>query len=160
MLEFFKKKLKQVDNRARFLSCVLSGDIKILCENQRRATGGREENGSSDVHDSDYEYLTSMTISTLNEGFETKVGLLWKATPECVKSEMEPTMKIAPVRLDIDLRHTISANGSASPFLLIDCRKHVSGVIQSTEKGTKLNINEETRKRKKKGKTGTKNEPI
>lgn len=125
MLEFFEKKLKQVDNRARFLSCVLSGDIKVLCKKQKEllqeiaekgfdplpkevlpaAPGDREENGrSSDVvHASDYEYLTSMTISTLNEGylehllvlkkrFETKVGLLRKATPECLKSEKEPTI--------------------------------------------------------------------
>ena len=127
MLEFFQKKLNQVDNRARFLSGVLSGDIKIIPRKQKDllqeiaekgfdtlpkevlpaavgATIYREENGRSpDVHASDYDYLTSMTISALNEGylehllelkkrFETKVGLLRRATPECLKSAKKRTV--------------------------------------------------------------------
>ncbi|XP_048553525.1 DNA topoisomerase 2-like isoform X1 [Triticum urartu] len=155
MLEFFEKKLKQVDNRARFLSCVLSGDIKIIPRKQKEllqeiaekgfdplpkevlptavgATRDREENGRSpDVHASDYEYLTSMTISTLNEGylehllvlkkrFETKVELLRKATPECLKSEKEPTQ----ISLDIQLldENYIKAQSDRKVVIVIDCK--------------------------------------
>uniref|UniRef100_A0A453D800 DNA topoisomerase (ATP-hydrolyzing) n=1 Tax=Aegilops tauschii subsp. strangulata TaxID=200361 RepID=A0A453D800_AEGTS len=155
MLEFFEKKLKQVDNRARFLSCVLSGDIKIIPRKQKEllqeiaekgfdplpkevlpaavgATGDSEENGrSSDVlHASDYEYLTSMTISTLNEGylehllvlkkrFETKVGLLRRTTPECRKSEKEPT--ISPDIQFLDANY-IKAQSDRKVVIVIDCK--------------------------------------
>ncbi|KAF7019050.1 hypothetical protein CFC21_032275 [Triticum aestivum] len=156
MLQFFEKKLKQVDNRARFLSCVLRGDIKIIPRKQKEllqeiaekgfdplpkevlpaavgATGDSEENGrSSDVlHASDYEYLTSMTISTLNEGylehllvlkkrFETKVGLLRRTTPECRKSEKEPT-QISPDIQFLDANY-IKAQSDRKVVIVIDCK--------------------------------------
>ncbi|KAM3390629.1 hypothetical protein ACQJBY_012311 [Aegilops geniculata] len=154
MLEFFEKKLKQVENRARFLSCVLSGDIKIIPRKQKEllqeiaekgfdplpkevlpaavgATRDREENGSSDVvHASDYEYLISMTISTLNEGylehllelkkrFETKVGLLRRATPECLESEKEPTISLDIQLLDANY---IKAQSDRKVVIVIDCK--------------------------------------
>ncbi|XBJ05304.1 DNA topoisomerase 2-like isoform X1 [Triticum dicoccoides] len=155
MLEFFEKKLKQVDNRARFLSGVLSGDIKIIPRKQKDllqeiaekgfdtlpkevlpaavgATIYREENGRSpDVHASDYDYLTSMTISALNEGylehllelkkrFETKVGLLRRATPECLKSAKKRTQ----ITLDIQLldANYIKAQSDRKVVIVIDCK--------------------------------------
>ncbi|XP_044454060.1 DNA topoisomerase 2 isoform X2 [Triticum aestivum] len=155
MLEFFQKKLNQVDNRARFLSGVLSGDIKIIPRKQKDllqeiaekgfdtlpkevlpaavgATIYREENGRSpDVHASDYDYLTSMTISALNEGylehllelkkrFETKVGLLRRATPECLKSAKKRT-----ITLDIQLldANYIKAQSDRKVVIVIDCKR-------------------------------------
>ncbi|XBI95749.1 hypothetical protein VPH35_032141 [Triticum aestivum] len=164
MLEFLEKKLKQVENRASFLSCVLSGDIKIIPRKQKEllqeiaekgfdplpkevlpaavgATRDREENGRSpDVHASDYEYLTSMTISTLNEGylehllvlkkrFETKVELLRRATPECLKSEKKRTVtQISPDIQFLDANY-IKAQSDRKVVIVIDCKHNNASVV-------------------------------
>jgi hypothetical protein len=117
MLETYEKLLKQVDNRARFLAGVLSGDIQCINRNKNelrqefiekgfdplpkegqpvviRPTGVKEDA-------SDYDYLTKMSVSSLTEEYlehllvlkkrlEIKVGLLRKAAPEYLKSEKEP----------------------------------------------------------------------
>ncbi|CAM0902025.1 unnamed protein product [Alopecurus aequalis] len=126
MLGNFEKLLKQVDNRARFLSGALSGDIKFINRNknelrqdfvangfdplpkevQPAATGVKEE---TDVDASDYDYLTSMSVSSFNEEYlqhllelkrrlEIRVGLLRKAEPQCLKSEKGPTLRCRTCR--------------------------------------------------------------
>lgn len=93
MLETYEKLLKQVDNRARFLSAVFSGDIQ--CINRKKnelrqefmekgfdplpeegqpaamgATGVKEVNGkTTDLDTSGYDYLFQMSVSSLNEEY-------------------------------------------------------------------------------------------
>ncbi|XP_047069657.1 DNA topoisomerase 2-like isoform X1 [Lolium rigidum] len=119
MLETYEKLLKQVDNRARFLAGVLSGDIQCINRKKNelrqefiekgfdplpkegqpvviRPTGVKEDA-------SDYDYLTKMSVSSLTEEYlehllvlkkrlEIKVGLLRKAAAEYLKSEKEPRL--------------------------------------------------------------------
>lgn len=119
MLETYEKLLKQVNNRARFLSAVLSGDIQCINRNKndlRREFIGKgfdplPEEGQPVVirptgvkeDASDYDYLTKMSVSSLTEEYlehllvlkkrlEIKVGLLRKAAPEYLKSEKEPRL--------------------------------------------------------------------
>ena len=130
MLGNLEKLLKQVDNRARFLSGVLSGDIK--CINRKKnelrqefmakgfdplpkevrvrpvvvigATGDQEQTEERPgVGAGDYDYLTSMSVASLDEEYlhhllelkrrlEIKVGLLRKAAPHFLKTVKKPTV--------------------------------------------------------------------
>uniref|UniRef100_A0ACD5UWN5 Uncharacterized protein n=1 Tax=Avena sativa TaxID=4498 RepID=A0ACD5UWN5_AVESA len=114
MLEIYEKLLKQVGNRARFLSGVLSGDINCINREKNELRQElmekgfdplpKEENAERpDADSSDYDYLTKMSVGSLDEEylqhllelkrrFEIKVGLLRKAAPQYLESEKEPAL--------------------------------------------------------------------
>jgi hypothetical protein len=130
MLETYEKLLKQVDNRARFLAGVLSGDIQCINRKKNelrqefietgfdplpkegqpvviRPTGVKEDA-------SDYDYLTKMSVSSLTEEYlehllvlkkrlEIKVGLLRKAAAEYLKSEKEPRVTTDTLMFGVDV---------------------------------------------------------
>jgi hypothetical protein len=130
MLETYEKLLKQVDNRARFLAGVLSGDIQ--CINRKKNELRREfiEKGFDPLPEEgqpvvirptgvkedamDYDYLTKMSVSSLTEEYlehllvlkkrlEIKVGLLRKAAAEYLKSEKEPRVTTDTLMFGVDV---------------------------------------------------------
>ncbi|CAM0902023.1 unnamed protein product [Alopecurus aequalis] len=165
MLGNFEKLLKQIDNRARFLSGVLSGDIK--CINRKKnelrqefvekgfdplprevqpvvaigATGVKKETEERPgVGASDYDYLTSMSVGSLDEEYlqhllelkrrlEIKVGLLRKAAPQCLKSEKESTLfarTYNKAESDRDVMVHMAAKGSVSEAAPMRQRKRTA----------------------------------